>query len=271
VTWTVGIIEVGTLPNTALSAYVYGALDEAVLDVPCFCWLLRDGQRSLLVDTGPDLEQSVGVGYEVGGDPRTSLLAALERCAVSPPDIELIVHTHLHQDHVQNDALFPNARVLVQREELRAALATEASCALLSAAAREALAAGSYAGSQAAGVWYRGIACLSEALGDRLCVVDGRHEIAPGITLLPNGGHTSGHQSVLVDTDEGTVCLCGDIVSLSINCDVVGPMTPDDAATRAFLRRLRSEGWEPIPAHEPAMRGHRWFVESAVDSRPAGR
>ena len=46
VTWTVDIIEVGTLPDTALGAYVYGALDEAVLDVPCFCWLLRDGQRS---------------------------------------------------------------------------------------------------------------------------------------------------------------------------------------------------------------------------------
>ncbi len=152
VTWTVDIIEVGTLPDTALSAYVYGALDEVLLDVPCFCWLLRDGQRSLLVDTGPDLEQSVDVGYEVGGDPRASLLAALERCGVSPAGIDQIVHTHLHQDHVQNDALFPNARVLVQREELRSALATEASCELLSAAAREALAAGPYAESQAAGV-----------------------------------------------------------------------------------------------------------------------
>ncbi len=265
-TWTVDIIEVGTLPNTALSAYVYGALDEVLLDVPCFCWLLRDGQRSLLVDTGPDLEQSVDVGYEVGGDPRASLLATLERCAVPPADIDLIIHTHLHQDHVQNDALFPNARVLVQREELQSALATEASCELLSAATREALAAGPYAESQAAGVWYRGVASLCEALGDRLCEVDGRQEVLPGITLLPNGGHTSGHQSVLVDTDEGPVCLCGDIVSLSINRDVVGPMTPDDAATRAFLGRLRSEDWEPIPAHEPAMRGHRWFVESWTHS-----
>jgi glyoxylase-like metal-dependent hydrolase (beta-lactamase superfamily II) len=262
VTWTVGIIEVGTLPNTALSAYVYGALDEVVLDVPCFCWLLRDGQRSLLVDTGPDLEQSVDVGYEVGGEPRASLLATLKRCEVSPGDIDLIVHTHLHQDHVQNDSLFPNARVIVQREELRSALAAEASCELLSGAAREALAAGPYAESQAAGIWYRGIARFSSALGHRLCPVEGRHELLPGITLLPNGGHTAGHQSVLVDTDEGTVCLCGDIVSLSINRDVVGPMTPDQTATRAFLSQLHAERWEPIPAHEPAMRGHRWFIES---------
>ena len=40
-------------------------------------------------------------------------------------------------------------------------------------------------------------------------------------------------------------------------------MTPDEPATRTFLSRLRSEGWEAIPAHEPAMRGHRWFVEES--------
>lgn len=259
-TWTVGIIEVGTLPDTALGAYVYGALDEVVLDVPCYCWLLRDGRRSLLVDTGPDIGQSVGVGYEVGGDPRASLLAALQRCGLSPTDIDLIIHTHLHQDHIQNDVLFPKARVLIRREELESALEAEVACALLSDADREALAAGPYAESQAAGVWYRGIACFREALGDRLCLTEGQQEVFPGITLVPNGGHTTGHQSVLVDTAEGTVCLCGDIVSLAINRDVVGPMTPDEEATRAFLGQLHSEPWEAIPAHEPGMRAHRWFI-----------
>ena len=120
--WTVGIIEVGTLPDTSLGAYVCGALDDVMLDVPCYCWLLRDGRTSLLVDTGPDLEQSADVGYEVGGEPRASLLAALRRSGVSPAEIDLIIHTHLHQDHIQNDDLFPGARVLVQREELQSAV-----------------------------------------------------------------------------------------------------------------------------------------------------
>lgn len=258
--WTVGIIEVGTLPDTALGAYVCGALDDVVLDVPCYCWLLRDGRSSLLVDTGPDLEQSADVGYEVGGEPRASLLATLQRSGVSPAEIDLIIHTHLHQDHIQNDDLFPGARVLVQREELQSALKAEASCAVLSDADRATLAAGPYARSQAAGVWYRGIGRFREAVGERWRLVDGEQEILPGITVVPNGGHTSGHQSVLVATAEGPVCLCGDIVSLAINRDVVGPMTPDHEATRVFLRRLRSETWEAIPAHEPAMRAHRWFI-----------
>ncbi len=48
-------------------------------------------------------------------------------------------------------------------------------------------------------------------------------------------------------------------------------MTPDDDATRTFLRRLRSERWEPIPAHEPAMRGHRWFVEGGRSAETRSR
>jgi N-acyl homoserine lactone hydrolase len=258
--WTVDIIEAGTLPHCSLGAYVYGALDEAQLDLPCYCWLLRDGHHAVLVDTGPDAELSVDVGYEVGGNPRASLLAALRSAGSAPADIDMIIHTHLHQDHIQNDVLFANSHVLVQRLELESALGAEACCALLSAEDRETIAAGPYAESQAAGVWYRGIARFKDTLGARLRVVEGEQEILPGLAVLPNGGHTSGHQCVLVATAEGDVCLCGDTVSLAINRDVVGPMTPDEEATRAFLRRLRAEPWEAIPSHEPAMRTHRWFI-----------
>jgi glyoxylase-like metal-dependent hydrolase (beta-lactamase superfamily II) len=91
-------------------------------------------------------------------------------------------------------------------------------------------------------------------------VVDGEVEILPGITLTPSGGHTSGHQSVLVATEEGTACITGDVVSLAVNADVVGPMTPDAVATRAFLARFRASAWELIPSHEPALRQHRWYI-----------
>jgi glyoxylase-like metal-dependent hydrolase (beta-lactamase superfamily II) len=262
VAWTIDMIEVGSLPGTALGAYVYGAIDEALLDVPCFCWLLRDADHVVLVDSGPDAAQSVDVGYEVAGRPRDALLAALRVCDVAPADVELVVHTHLHQDHVQNDELFPAATVLVQRRELDAALAGDAACARLSDLERAALAAGPYARSQAAGVWYRGIASSVAGLGERLQTVDGECSILPGLVLVPSGGHTAGHQSVVATTRDGDVCLCGDIVSLAINRDVVGPMTPDEPATRAFLKRSRSERWEVVPAHEPDLRSHPWLVRS---------
>jgi len=262
VTWTVGVIEVGVLPGCRLSSYVTGAPDDVLLDLPCYCWLLRDACATVLVDSGPDAQASKDVGYEVSGDTRASLLRGLRAQGVAPADVTMVVHTHLHQDHVQNDALFVNAEVVVQRRELEAAQEAEAAARLLSASERATLAAGPYVGSQEAGIWYIGTAALVRQAAERLRVVDGDLEILPGISLRPSGGHTSGHQSVLVATDEGAACIAGDIVSLAINADVIGPMTPDAAATRAFLARLRAAAWELIPAHEPALREHRWYVSA---------
>jgi glyoxylase-like metal-dependent hydrolase (beta-lactamase superfamily II) len=260
VTWSVGIIEIGVLPGCPLSSYVWGARDDLLLDVPCYCWLLRDAHTSVLVDTGPDTAASEDVGYEVAGDTRVSLLQGLRARGVAPANVTMIVHTHLHQDHIQNDALFPNAEVVVQRRELEAARVAEAACRGLSLSDRAAIAAGPYARSQEAGIWYIGTAEIEAQLGERLRIVEGEVEILPGITVTPSGGHTAGHQSVLVSTKEGTACIAGDIVSLSVNADVIGPMTPDAAATRAFLERVRASSWELIPSHDPAMRDHRWYV-----------
>jgi glyoxylase-like metal-dependent hydrolase (beta-lactamase superfamily II) len=262
VTWTVSIIEVGSLLGSPLKSYVADAPDDVLLDLPCYCWLLRDGSTSILVDSGPDAEASEGLGYEVSGDTRAALLRGLRAQGVAPAAVSLVVHTHLHQDHVQNDALFTNAEVVVQRGELEAALEAEAAARLLSAAQRANLAAGPYARSQEAGIWYLGTAALVRQAAARLRVVDGELELLPGITLTPSGGHTVGHQSVLVATEDGTACIAGDIVSLAVNADVVGPMTPDAAAAGAFLAHARAAAWELIPSHEPALREHRWYVSA---------
>ena len=50
-----------------------------------------------------------------------------------------------------------------------------------------------------------------------------------------------------------------DVISLAINREVVGPMTPDEDAARAFLRMVRGSAWEVLPSHEPALRGHCWY------------
>ena len=48
---------------------------------------------------------------------------ALRDAGVDPRDVEFVVLTHLHWDHAGNCDLFPDARVLVQRDELRYAIA----------------------------------------------------------------------------------------------------------------------------------------------------
>ncbi|MEV8589586.1 MBL fold metallo-hydrolase [Streptomyces sp. NPDC051180] len=93
--------------------------DSAVMALQS--WVLRSGGRTVLVDTG------VGAGRERPGSPhfhhRTDdLPGRLERAGIRPEDVDVVVNTHLHADHVgwnTRDAggawvpTFPNARYLV--------------------------------------------------------------------------------------------------------------------------------------------------------------
>jgi glyoxylase-like metal-dependent hydrolase (beta-lactamase superfamily II) len=117
-----------------------------------------------------------------------------------------------------------------------------------------------WARSGGADGFYLGIEEWLKSVGDRVVLLEGEEEVRPGITAMPNGGHTPGHQSVLVHTEDGPVCLCGDIVPMSGNRETPPPACYDPAATRAFLELARRAGWEMLPGHDPALRAHRWTM-----------
>lgn len=89
-------------------------------------WVVRSGGMTILVDTG------AGNGRDrpnmpAFNDLHTGYLAALARAGVAPEDVDLVVSTHLHGDHVGwNTVLtggefvptFPNAKYLMARAEL---------------------------------------------------------------------------------------------------------------------------------------------------------
>jgi len=129
----------------------------------------------------------------------------------------------------------------------------------------------SWATSSAGGPFYLGVAELAEALGDRLMLLDGQTELMPGLTALPNGGHTPGHQSVLVETPARQVCVCGDIVSLQQNTHTIGPVCPDTEATAAFLARASAAGWLMLPSHDPVLREHPWYLTGPASVQAAQR
>ncbi|MDV5147322.1 MBL fold metallo-hydrolase [Streptomyces sp. SBC-4] len=95
------------------------ASDSAVMALQS--WVLRSGGRTVLVDTG------VGNGRERPHSPHFhrqegDFLGRLERAGVRPEDVDVVVNTHLHADHVgwntrdvQGEWVptFPNAEYLV--------------------------------------------------------------------------------------------------------------------------------------------------------------
>lgn len=89
-------------------------------------WLLRTGKQTVLIDTG------AGMGKDRPGSPMfnhlsTDYLARLARAGVEPADVDLVINTHLHADHVgwnthlvdgQWLPTFPNATYLLPRRDV---------------------------------------------------------------------------------------------------------------------------------------------------------
>jgi N-acyl homoserine lactone hydrolase len=99
-----------------------------------------------------------------------------------PRDVGCVINTHLHFDHCGGNRLFAGVPIYVQRTE------------------REAAREPDYTVPE----WV-------EFEGARYVELDGEADIASGVRVLPTPGHTPGHQSVLVDTDDGLVVVGGDV------------------------------------------------------------
>jgi N-acyl homoserine lactone hydrolase len=242
--WKLGIVEVGVIPGLPLSLYVPNASPDDTIDPPCYCYIASDDERTVIVDTGPDRCQSQAAGLEIIGDTAELLVAGLRAWGVEPTDVDCIVHTHLHYDHAQNDLRFPDAAVYVQQAEIDWAMGPDRDR------------------------FYVGARELVAVLGDRLHGIDGDAELLPGLRVVLNAGHTPGHQSVIFETTENAVCVCGDIVSLFANLDTVGQICPNARETSNFLDRARRADWLMLPSHDPKLRDHRWYVRPDSDHVP---
>ena len=84
-------------------------------------------------------------------------------------------------------------------------------------------------------------------------VLDGEIEVAPGLRLIPTPGHTAGHQSLVLDADDGTVVLAGQALQSRAEWDgatepsASGASTATDPAYPDSVERLRS--FDPVRVH----------------------
>jgi glyoxylase-like metal-dependent hydrolase (beta-lactamase superfamily II) len=192
----------------------------------CFA-IRRPSDRFTLVDAGVgDAGSPAAAWAPVPG----RLPAALASAEIGVGDVDTVVLTHLHEDHVGWSVgaggvpTFPNARYLVQDVEIHE-LETRGVEPLLDAVVRPLRSAG------------------------QLDPVDGRTRVddgaeSPRITLLPTPGHTPGHQSVLVESDAGDVVITGDVAVHAVqlvNPDVGYAYERYQPAARQTRHRLLAE------------------------------
>ncbi|MDQ2968597.1 MAG: MBL fold metallo-hydrolase [Actinomycetota bacterium] len=197
--------------------------------LPVNAVLVRGAGTTLLVDAGLGPEPRA---FMPDADAR--LLAELARAGVSPDEVDLVVHTHLHVDHVGWDGSFPNARYIVSTDEW------------------------SYFMSEDSLAKRPHLRDRVEPLRDAgsVVLVDGELEVASGVRLVPTPGHTPGHASVFIESEGEELVVLGDVVVHELQLadpDLVYVSDEDpelSAATRKqVLARLADEGTDVIAGH----------------------
>ena len=185
-----------------LGTYVFwkGPAGKKVWD-PCFCFYVDTGTHKILIDTGLcDEERATKYHHKCQKRGSTEVHKHLkERLGVDPSEIDAIVFTHLHWDHVQNMKEFPNARYIAPQGEIAMAY-------------------------NPLPLYYRtyecGILGIEPAYAG--CVFEGvtkETEVLPGITMFPTPGHSVGHMSVTVATSAGDVVVVGDAIFRARNLE----------------------------------------------------
>jgi glyoxylase-like metal-dependent hydrolase (beta-lactamase superfamily II) len=233
-------VRYATIPDFPVNQLVAGADPSRKLDIAMLVWLVRTGDRSILVDSGFYRDQFFKQ-WHVADFVKPS--EAIGRIGVKPEDITDVIITHMHWDHADGMDLFPNAKIWLQKEELEY-----------------------YAGSAWQSRRTHGgidpddvLAAVRLNTQSRVGLVPGdAQEILPGITCYTGGKHTYASQFVSVHTAAGTVVLASDNMYLYENMEKHVPIaaTLDPASNLRAQDRMKDLAASQklvIPGHDPAV------------------
>jgi glyoxylase-like metal-dependent hydrolase (beta-lactamase superfamily II) len=219
-------------------------------EVPTFGFLITGGEAPIVVDTGfsePSIMHNLGMeGWWRDGQ---GMENALERHGLKLEDIRYVLHTHLHIDHAGYDAKFPMATtVVINRRELE-------------------YSASGLMGEQYPAPYIKHLIDRLHDEGGALRLLDlelvESEEIIPGVRCQVAGGHTEGSMNVLVDTDEGVACICGDVVydvefqlidphlqRMALDPAVTGNHGGSKRAEKGAIRKAINGSRFILPAHD---------------------
>ena len=201
-----------------------------------FVWVIRNSERTIVVDTGFDAIEGARRGRKVLRAPA----AALEQIGVAAGDIDGVIVTHLHYDHAGTLNAFSKARFHLQAAEMAYATGPCMAHAHLSHP------------------FTVDHVCemVKNVYAGRVVFHDGDAEVAPGVTVHKIGGHSRGLQCVRVATAHGPVVLASDASHYYEHFETgkVFPITVDVADVLSGYRRLVTLAGSPIrvvPGHDP--------------------
>jgi len=222
-------------------------------------YLLKLPGLVILIDTGVGNHKSRGGAIPAFNMLDTPFLERLALAGVKPEDVDIVLCTHMHTDHVGWNAYlqgeewvptFTSARHLFARPEYEHFASTSRS----EAASQEPF------DSAQGRLWRDSVEpVLKAGLVD---VVEADHQVCQEVRLEPSFGHTPGHVSIKVESKGDTAMFIGDAMHSPIQalfpelrCALGGPEEPSKGARLDLLDRYAGTGALIFGAHFAAPSG----------------
>ena len=207
--------------------------------IPIYSWYLEGGDKKILVDTGEmrpiqseDREKAIGGKIYTFED-------GLAKWGLEPEDIDIVIHTHLHADHCENDYKCVNAKFYVHEKELETIRRYHP-------------------------LDFRYVEDYIYEIeqNGQIVALSGDAEIVPGVRVMHTPAHTPGGMSVFVETERGTAGITGFCVIRqnfeppqeirAMEMEVIPPGTHVNSyEAYDILLRVRDMAEIIIPLHEP--------------------
>jgi len=227
--WKITVLYCGehTVPK---SAHTVGLDSNLILRFPYLAFLLQNGESNVLVDNGIN-ERFLIDGKAWGGAPADAgskdLVASLQKAGLTVDDIDLILYTHLHNDHAGNCNLFPQTRSIAQQDEWFNLL----NQVFVETQRRD----------------YDNEVIPFLKANKNFHTIDGDLEIMEGLRVVKTPGHTRGSQTVVVNTVNGLRLLVGDQFHQACSCfpEMISIM---DVTGKEYPITPAPEGWPTIPS-----------------------
>ncbi len=154
--------------------------------IPIFCWYLEGGDKKILVDTGEMHPVQSKEREEAIGGKIFTFEEGLAQYHLQPEDIDIVIHTHLHNDHCENDYKCTKARFYIHEKELD-----------------------TIKNYHPLDFRYVEDFIFEIEENNQIEIVQEDIEVAPGICLMHTPIHTPGGMTVFIDTKNGKAAITG--------------------------------------------------------------
>jgi len=176
------------------------ATPEGKMIISFQCFVMRTKDHAIMLDTciGNDRQRE----FPVFTNMQTSFLDDLAHAGFAPEDIDTVLCTHLHFDHVGwNTRLvdgkwiptFPNARYLFGRHEYEHWMMLKETH-----------------GYHDLNHMYDSVQPVVDA--GLVDLIEPEHKVCPELSLMPTPGHTPGHCSIVIESKGERAVITGDMM-----------------------------------------------------------